>query len=104
MDETWFDKQLEYIHDKVEIEEELRLGPIPIPKSGATHFTTGQVFSMIVNPCYAGIPPYPAKIGEELWIKGISKQIERYGAELVLRVMLDTLRQVYADFDWQKLL
>jgi hypothetical protein len=88
-----FDELLKLIQDKKEIEEALKSGPIPVPTAGETHFTGPKVFALLVNPIYAGLAEYPAIINDDDWIRTVSKMIEGYGPELVLRVMLDSLRQ-----------
>lgn len=88
-----FDAMLEITLTKHEIEQELQKGPIPIPREGHKKFTVAEVFALLVNPTYTGVGPYPKIIDDELWIKAVAKQIQQLGPELVLRVLLDSLRQ-----------
>ena len=92
-----FDRILNAAIDKLAIQKELENGPIPIARSDDSKLTVGQVFAILVNPIYTGIGPYPKIIEDELWINAMSKQIERLGVDLVLRVLLDSLRQTFDD-------
>lgn len=92
-----FDEILASSIDKLDIQKELKKGPIPIPKNDITKWTSGQVLALVANPIYTGIGPYPKMIDDELWIKAVNKQIEALGTELVLRVLLDSLRQAFDD-------
>ncbi len=48
---------------------------------------------ILCNPIYAGIPPFPATIGDEEWISAAKKLIEEDGAEQFLVNMLYVLRK-----------
>ena len=92
------EKLLEFLHEKREIEEERRQGPIIPPISGddPSKWTPGQIFALMVNPIYAGVPPFPPIIDDdEAWIGMQCKLVERYGPELVFRLMLDSLRYTF---------
>lgn len=94
-----FEKYLEIALEKKQIEEELSKGPIPIPASGESDWTPAKVLAMLANPVYAGIGPFPQILDDELWIKGIRLQIDNLGSELVMRVLLDSLRQTFAEYE-----
>lgn len=81
--------------EKKQIEEALKDGPIPVPTSEMKpgDWTPVKVFAVLVNPIYTGIGPYPQIIDDDLWIKAVASHIERLGAHLTLRVLLDSLRQ-----------
>ena len=91
-----FDKVRENLMEKKELEAILAKGPIPLPRNeDVREWTPEGVVALVCNPIYAGVPPYPALIKQKVWIKSFSLVAERYGLELVLRIMLDDLRQVY---------
>ncbi|KKL92375.1 hypothetical protein LCGC14_1885320 [marine sediment metagenome] len=85
--------------DKKEIEKALESGPILIPESDMKDgdWTGAQVLALVVNPVYAGVGPYPQIIDDGVWISAVAKQIERIGAHLILRVLLDSLRQTFEE-------
>ncbi len=93
MDIKW-ESILESAIDKNEIEKALASGPIPIMAAGG-QFTVPSLLTVITNPIYTGIGPYPKFIEDTTWIKANKMQVERIGASLVLRVMLDSLRQSF---------
>lgn len=98
-----FDEYLERILEKEEIKEELKKGPIAIPTSSSdetneTNWTSAKVLALLANPVYAGIGPFPQIVDDELWIKGICLQIDNLGSELVMRVLLDSLRQAFEPY------
>jgi len=97
--EDIFEKYLEIAKEKKEIEEELLKGPIPVPSPDEHDWTAAKVMAMLVNPIYAGVGPYPRILEDELWIKGVSQLIENMGADLVLRVLLDSLRQALKEYE-----
>lgn len=51
-----------------------------------------ELKGMFCNPIYAGIPPYPAIMTDEDWVKVALKEIEEDGAEQFLVNMLYVLR------------
>ena len=78
--------------DKKVIEKALEAGPLPV-YDGEGPFDIPAIFSLLVNPVYAGVGPYRRIIDDDKWIKAVEIQIESMGAPLVLRVLLDSLRQ-----------
>jgi hypothetical protein len=92
------DTLLNYLRDKLDVETELKNGPIPIPRGGETEWTPGKVMALVCNPIYAGVPPFPAEVDDDKWIELMSRFVDRYGAKLVFRVLLDSVRQTYTDF------
>lgn len=88
-----FEKALQIALEKKEIEEELKKGPIPVPGPDEQDWTAAKLMAMIVNPVYAGVGPYPRIIEDEVWIKAVGIMIENMGPDLVLRVLLDSVRQ-----------
>jgi len=55
-----------------------------------------EIRGMFCNPVYAGIPPYPAIMTDEDWVKVALKEIEEEGAEQFLVNMLYVLRMSLA--------
>jgi hypothetical protein len=93
-----FDDLLDQIQDKQAIEDELQeLGRLPIDGPGPNGLTPGRVFALLSNPVYTGVGPFPQMIETEQWIKVASLAISRFGSELFLRVMLDSLQQSLED-------
>lgn len=88
-----FEKALQTAFEKKEIEEELAKGPIPVPGPDEQDWTAAKVMATLVNPVYTGVGPYPRIIEDELWIGAVGRLIENMGSDLVLRVLLDSLRQ-----------
>lgn len=94
-----FDSLMEHLKEKIDLEKEREKGPFE-PLFGDDDFgeiSAGKVFATIVNPIYAGVPPYPPIIDEDKWIETQCKMVERYGAKLVFRAQLDALRAIYKD-------
>ena len=58
-----------------------------------TQLTPGDIQKMLVNPIYAGIPPFPAIVDEDVWVAAGTRAIGEMGAEAFLRLMLQTLRE-----------
>ena len=81
--------------EKQQLEIALASGPIPLPTGDIAEWTPESVVALICNPIYAGVPPYPAIVDQEKWIKVFCKAAENYSLELMLRILLDDLRQVY---------
>lgn len=81
--------------DKEEIENDLKGGPIPIPENDMepSDWTSAKVVALCANPVYTGIGPYPKTTEDEVWIGAVTKLIEKLGPHLVLRILLDSLRQ-----------
>jgi hypothetical protein len=90
-----WDKLLENIGETDHLKTVLEKGPIPIPREGHSEWLPEQVAAVICNPIYAGVPPYPPLVEQEVWIRAFSKIVERHGLELALKIMLDDLRQDY---------
>lgn len=55
-------------------------------------WTADDIADVFANPIYAGIPPYPALVTDEMWITTASMAIAEHGAEVFLRKMLIALR------------
>ncbi len=52
-----------------------------------------DVRRVLVNPIYAGIPPFPALVSEDEWVRAGVLAIGEMGADAFLRLMLQTLRE-----------
>jgi len=94
-----FEKALQIALEKKAIEEELKKGPISVPGPDEQDWTAAKFMAMIVNPVYAGVGPYPRIIEDEVWIKAIGIMIKNMGPDLVLRVLLDSLRQALEEYE-----
>ena len=66
-------------------------------KKPAPKWTEQDVKDIVCNPIYAGVPPFPAILSEEEWIRVAKKAIEVDGVETFLKTMLTRLRATYAD-------
>jgi hypothetical protein len=51
-----------------------------------------EIRGFLCNPIYAGIPPYPAVVRDEQWVKAALKLIKEEGAEQFLVNLLHLLR------------
>jgi len=72
----------------------------PLPKvnveyatAGLTHMTPETMRSLVCNPVYAGIGPFPALVDDETWVRAAAQMIEKEGSEQFLVNMLYVLRQ-----------
>lgn len=76
-------------------------GEKPLPKvnvefatsEDAGGMTAEKMRSLICNPIYAGIGPYPAMIDDETWVRAAAQMIAKEGSEQFLVNMLYMLRQ-----------
>ena len=57
-----------------------------------------DVESMIANPIYVGMGPFPKLVEDDLYIAAAKLMIAEHGAEVFLRTMIGALR---ASFDAQ---
>ena len=75
-------------------------GEQPLPKVDvefATSADAGELSgekmqSLICNPIYAGVGPFPALVDDETWVRTAAQMIEKEGAEQFLVNMLYVLR------------
>jgi hypothetical protein len=73
----------------------------PLPKvnvkfaaAGSSGNMTPEMFrSMVCNPIYTGMGPFPALIDDETWVHAATRAVEEDGAEQFLVNMLYVLRQ-----------
>ena len=76
-------------------------GDQPLPRVNVEYATSGdtsamtpeKMRSLICNPIYAGVGPYPALVDEETWVRAAAQMIEIEGSEQFLVNMLYVLRQ-----------
>jgi hypothetical protein len=92
-----WDKFLEMKIEQKRLEEIVTKGPIKVPSTSDDLKKPESIVAIVANPIYAGVPPYPAIVKEDLWIKAFCKSAENYGLPLMLKIMLDSLRQTYND-------
>ena len=59
----------------------------------AGKMTAAKMRSLMCNPIYAGMGPFPALVDDETWVRAASRMIETEGAEQFLVNMLYVLRQ-----------
>lgn len=78
----------------------------PLPKvnveyatAGLTQMTPETMRSLICNPIYAGVGPFPALVDDEMWIHAAAQMIENEGSEQFLVNMLYVLRQAIGKTD-----
>lgn len=76
-------------------------GDQPLPKVNVEFATSGdagemtpeKMRSLMCNPIYAGVGPYPALVDDETWVRAAAQMIEKEGSEQFLVNMLYVLRQ-----------
>lgn len=76
-------------------------GEKPLPKvnvefatsEDAGGMTAEKMRSLICNPIYAGVGPFPALIDDEMWVRAAAQMIAKEGPEQFLVNMLYVLRQ-----------
>ena len=76
-------------------------GDKPLPKVNVEFATSGDVGemtaekmrSLMCNPIYAGVGPYPALVDDETWVRAAAQMIKKEGSEQFLVNMLYVLRQ-----------
>ena len=76
-------------------------GDRPLPKvnvefaisEDAGRMTAEKMRSLICNPIYAGVGPFPALIDDETWVRSAARMIAKEGSEQFLVNMLYVLRQ-----------
>jgi hypothetical protein len=59
----------------------------------AGKMTADKMRSLICNPIYVGIGPFPALIDDETWVRAAAQMIKKEGSEQFLVNMLYVLRQ-----------
>lgn len=80
--------------------------PLPAPNASVCtgldegDLTEKQVRGMICNPIYAGIPPFPALVSDETWIRCAALLVRGEGPEQFLVNLLFVLRQVFGNLDF----
>jgi hypothetical protein len=76
-------------------------GEQPLPKVNVEYATSGdagmmteeKMRSLMCNPIYAGVGPYPALVDDETWVRAAAQMIRKEGSEQFLVNMLYVLRQ-----------
>lgn len=61
--------------------------------TSATVMTPSKMRSLICNPIYAGVGPFPALVDDDTWIRAAAQMIRNEGAEQFLVNMLFVLRE-----------
>jgi len=78
-------------------------GEQPLPKVNVEYATSGdagimteeKMRSLMCNPIYAGVGPYPALVEDETWVRAAAQMIKKEGSEQFLVNMLYVLRQSF---------
>ena len=73
----------------------------PLPEVNVEHATSGdanmmieeKMRSLMCNPIYAGVGPFPAIVDDETWVRAAARMIEKEGSEQFLVNMLYVLRE-----------
>lgn len=76
-------------------------GNQPLPKvnvefatsADSGNMTVDKMRSLMCNPIYAGVGPFPAIVDDETWVQAATQMIEKEGSEQFLVNMLYVLRQ-----------
>jgi|SRR5690606_2759435 len=76
-------------------------GDQPLPKvnvefatsADSGNMTVEKMRSLMCNPIYAGVGPYPALVDDETWVRAAAQMIKKEGSEQFLVNMLYVLRQ-----------
>lgn len=62
-----------------------------------TPSTSAEMLGLILNPIYAGTPPFPVILEESKWLRAVEKAVTEDGLEQVLVDMLSLLKQTYGE-------
>jgi hypothetical protein len=62
-------------------------------------WTPERIQSLVSNPIYAGIGPYPALVTDDVWIEAATHLIAEEGAGAFLRQLLQGLREAFPATD-----
>ena len=59
--------------------------------------TANKMRSLICNPIYTGIGPFPALVSDEEWVRAAAQMIKKEGSEQFLVNLLYVLRQSFLE-------
>jgi hypothetical protein len=62
-------------------------------------WTPERIQSLVSNPIYTGIGPYPALVTDDVWIAAAIQLIAEEGPDAFLRTLLQGLREAFPATD-----